>query len=78
MSSGEEGVLYFLAPKCLRRGYKLLEREPSPGLKGKVRLQRRLLEMLVFFGGMETGFFVVCCSLFICPPCRAPVCPFIG
>jgi hypothetical protein len=22
-SSGEGGVLYFLAPKCLRRGYKL-------------------------------------------------------
>jgi ribosomal protein L24E len=32
------GVLYFLAPKCLRRGYKLWERELSPGLKGKVRV----------------------------------------
>jgi ribosomal protein L24E len=26
-------VLYFLAPKCLRRGYKLLEREPILGLR---------------------------------------------
>jgi hypothetical protein len=28
----------------------------NPGLKGKVRLQRRLLKMLIFFGGMETDF----------------------
>jgi hypothetical protein len=27
MSSGEGKVLYFLAPKCLRRGYKLAVRE---------------------------------------------------
>jgi hypothetical protein len=29
------GVLYFLAPRCLLRGYKLRERELSPSLKGK-------------------------------------------
>jgi hypothetical protein len=29
------GVLYFLAPKCLRGGYKLREREPIPGLREK-------------------------------------------
>jgi hypothetical protein len=40
-------VLYFLAPKCLRGGYKLRERELSPGLKEKVRVQGRLLEMLI-------------------------------
>jgi hypothetical protein len=69
MSSEEEGVLYFLAPKCLRMGYKLRERELSLGLKVKVRVQRRLLEMLIFFGGMETGFSscLVCCSPFVCP-----------
>jgi hypothetical protein len=55
------GILYFLEPKCLRRGYKLRERETIPSL----RVQRRLLEMLIFHGGMETGFssFVVCCPL---------------
>jgi hypothetical protein len=58
------GVLYFLAPKCLRRGYKLCERESSLGLKGKMKVQRRLLEMLIFFGGMETGFSL---SVFPCP-----------
>jgi hypothetical protein len=45
-SSGKEGptsseggrrVLYFLAPKCLRRGYKLREREPVPSLKKRVK-----------------------------------------
>jgi hypothetical protein len=36
-SSGEERVLYFLTPKCLRRGYKLHEREPIPSLKERVR-----------------------------------------
>jgi hypothetical protein len=36
-SSGEERVLYFLAPKCLRRGYKLREREPVPSLKERVQ-----------------------------------------
>jgi hypothetical protein len=46
-AGGGGRVLYFLAPKCLRRGYKLWEREPSLGLKGKVRVQRRLLEMLI-------------------------------
>jgi hypothetical protein len=51
------GVLYFLAPKCLRRGYKLWEREPIPGLGEKVRVQRRLLEILIFYGGMMTWFF---------------------
>jgi hypothetical protein len=39
--------LFFLAPKCLRRGYKLRERELSSGLKEKVRVQGRLLEMLI-------------------------------
>jgi hypothetical protein len=29
------GVLYFLAPKCLCRGYKLWEREQIPGLREK-------------------------------------------
>jgi hypothetical protein len=56
MSSGEGGVLYFLAPKCLRRGYKLREKEPIPSLREKVRVQRRLLEMLIFYGRMETDF----------------------
>jgi hypothetical protein len=28
-----ERVLYFLAPKCLRRGYKLRERELAPSLR---------------------------------------------
>jgi hypothetical protein len=28
-----ERVLYFLAPKCLRRGYKLRERELVPSLR---------------------------------------------
>jgi hypothetical protein len=37
MSSREERVLYFLTPKCLRRGYKLREREPVPGLKERVQ-----------------------------------------
>jgi ribosomal protein L24E len=32
-------VLYFLAPKCLRRGYKLREREPSLGIREKLRVQ---------------------------------------
>jgi hypothetical protein len=30
-------VLYFLAPKCLRRGYKLRERELVPSLKKRVK-----------------------------------------
>jgi hypothetical protein len=36
-SSGEERVLYFLALKYLRRGYKLREREPVPSLKERVQ-----------------------------------------
>jgi hypothetical protein len=40
-----ERVLYFLAPKCLRRGYKLREREPVPSLKK--RENRVLLETLI-------------------------------
>jgi hypothetical protein len=41
-------VLYFLAPKCLRRGYKLREREPVPSLK----------EMLISeVGKMSISFF---------------------
>jgi hypothetical protein len=36
-SSGEKRVLYFFTPKCLRRGYKLREREPVPSLKEKVQ-----------------------------------------
>jgi hypothetical protein len=38
-------VLYFLAPRCLRRGYKLRERELVPSLrKGK---NEELLEVLI-------------------------------
>jgi hypothetical protein len=36
-SSGERRVLYFLALKCFRRGYKLCEREPVPSLKRKIK-----------------------------------------
>jgi hypothetical protein len=39
-SSGGRESLYFLAPKYLRRGYKLRERELSPGLKENERVQR--------------------------------------
>jgi hypothetical protein len=39
-------VLYFLAPKCLRRGYKLFERESIPSLKKREK-NRVLLEMLI-------------------------------
>jgi hypothetical protein len=30
MSSGEGRVLYFLAPRCLRRGYKLVREGAEP------------------------------------------------
>jgi ribosomal protein L24E len=47
-------VLYFLAPKCLRRGYKPREREPVPSLKGRVQW----LEMLISkVGKMSISFF---------------------
>jgi hypothetical protein len=36
-SSG--GVFYFLAPKCLCRGYKLWEREPVPSLQKRVKME---------------------------------------
>jgi hypothetical protein len=64
-------VLYFLTPKCLCRGYKLREREPIPSLKEIV--QRRLLEMLIFYGGMVTDFLLVRPSVV-----ESPVCSFIG
>jgi hypothetical protein len=66
-------VLYFLAPKCLRRGYKLREREPIPSLREKERVQRRLLEMLIFLWWGDDLFRLVC------PPfVESPVFPFIG
>jgi hypothetical protein len=54
----EEGgeVLYFLAPKCLLMGYKMREREPIPGLREREGVQRRLLEMLIFYDGVMTCF----------------------
>jgi hypothetical protein len=68
--AGGGEVLYFLAPKCLRRGYKLSEREPIPSLKERV--ERRLLKMLIFYGGVMTCFS-------LCPPfVESPAFPFIG
>jgi hypothetical protein len=75
-----ERVLYFLAPKCLHRGYKLWEREPSLGLKGKVRVQRRLLEILIC-GLCAFAYLRLASGLHLAssaPPCRALACPFIG
>jgi hypothetical protein len=36
-SSGKRWVVYFLAPKCLYRGYKSWERDPVPSLKERVQ-----------------------------------------
>jgi hypothetical protein len=49
------------------------ERTDPRSQREKVRVQRRLLEMLIFYGGMVTGF-----SSFVVrrPLCRAPYLPF--
>jgi hypothetical protein len=44
------GVLYFLAPKCLHRDYKLRERKAVPSLK-KRKKKSILLEMLILEAG---------------------------
>jgi hypothetical protein len=51
--------LYFLAPKCLCRGYKLREREPVPSLKKEK--DGVLLEMLISEG--ENSLFLSSCYL---------------
>jgi hypothetical protein len=40
----------------------------------KVRVQRRLLEILIFYSGMVTGFLL---SVLL-PLVESPACPFIG
>jgi hypothetical protein len=39
--------LYFLAPKCLRRGYKLARESAEPKSPKNERVQGWLLEMLI-------------------------------
>jgi hypothetical protein len=51
-------VLYFLAPKWLRRGYKLRERESVPSLKK--RENGVLLEMLILKAEMFFLVFHLC------------------
>jgi hypothetical protein len=48
--------------------------EPIPGLGEKVRIQRRLLKTLIFYGGMITWFFL----LFSPPLVESHTFPFIG
>jgi ribosomal protein L24E len=71
----EGGVLYFLAPKCLRRGLQAVREGADPrSQREKVRVQRRLFEMLIFYGGVVTSFF----RMLFAPFVESPVCPFIG
>jgi hypothetical protein len=68
-------VLYFLAPKCLRRGYKLREREPVPGLKKKVK--GCIARDVDLRSGGKTYVFAVCrCPL--ASSRESPAFPFIG
>jgi hypothetical protein len=39
-SSGERRVLYFLAPRCLRRGYKLVREGAGPKSQGERKSTR--------------------------------------
>jgi hypothetical protein len=71
MSSGEERVLYFLTPKCLRRVYKLREREPVPSLKREYN--GALLGMLILVVRWCLVVFVLCPLL---SPRRVPFLPF--
>jgi hypothetical protein len=59
-SNREERVLYFLAPKCLRRGYKLREREPVLSLKESTN--GALLGMLISVVRWCLAVFVLCRS----------------
>jgi hypothetical protein len=42
--------------------------------RDKVRVQRKLLEMLIFYGGMMTDFLLSV----VLPLVVSPACPFIG
>jgi hypothetical protein len=64
-SSGGERVLYFLAPKCLRRGYKLCEREPVLSLKRRVKSRIRCGRCSHAGGVVATLVEVVALNAFI-------------
>jgi hypothetical protein len=62
--------LYFLTPRCLCRGYKLVREGGEPrSQKGEKESTRRLLEMLILYTARR---------LMSCPPLKSPGLPFIG